>query len=56
MEFGQATKPMDHYSLQVSRNLAEALERATVGGMDPKAALDEGAGKSNTLLQSVTKR
>jgi len=53
MEFGQSPPPIDYHSLEISRAMAEAIERATVGTMTPKAALDEAAVKANKLLQSV---
>lgn len=53
MEYARAQRPIDYHSLEIDRNLALALEKATVGGMDPKAALDEAAAKSNALLASV---
>ncbi len=55
MEVGQAQRPIDYFSLQISRAMATAIERATVGGMDPKAVLDEAAATSNELLTSGVK-
>jgi len=55
LEVGQAPNPVDYYGLKISRNIAEALERATLGKMDPKKALDEAAEKSNKLLESAPK-
>ena len=55
LEVGQAPSPIDYHGLKISRNIAEALERATLGKMDPKKALDEAAERSNKLLQSVPK-
>jgi multiple sugar transport system substrate-binding protein len=53
MEFGQSPPPIDYYSLEISRAIAEAIERGTLGNVDPKKALDEAAAKANKLLQSV---
>ena len=53
MEVAQAANPVDFEALKISRNLAEALERATLGDEDPRAALDQAAAKSNALLRSV---
>jgi len=43
---------MDYGALQITRHMAEAIEEATLGGGDPKAALDKAAAKSNKVLQS----
>ncbi|MCF8418420.1 MAG: ABC transporter substrate-binding protein [Melioribacteraceae bacterium] len=51
MDYGIAQKPIDYGGLEVARHLAEALEKATVGNMDVKQALDESAAKSNKVLQ-----
>jgi len=56
MEVGQSLRPVDYHSLEISRNLAEAIERATLGNADPKTVLDEAAAKSNKLLASATRR
>ncbi len=56
MEVSVAPRPVDYHPMELSHNLAVAIEKATVGGMDPKAALDEAAQKSNKLLQSVVRK
>lgn len=53
MEYGQSPRPIDYHSLEISRAIAEALEKATVGNIPPKVALDEAAAKANTLLRDV---
>lgn len=53
MEVGQAQRPIDYGGLEISRNLAEALERATLGKIDVKKALDESANKSNKILKDA---
>jgi ABC-type glycerol-3-phosphate transport system substrate-binding protein len=53
MEHGQAQKPIDYYGLQISRHIAEAIEKATLGQMEVRQALDEAAQKSDALLSSV---
>ena len=50
MEVGFAQKPIDHGGLEITRNMAEAIEKATIGNMDAKQALDEAAEKSNKVL------
>ena len=52
MDVGQAPSPIDFHSLKITRNIAEAIEKATLGKMDAKAALDEAASNSNKLLRS----
>ncbi len=52
MEVSLAPRPVDYHPMELSHNLAVAIEKATVGGVDPKEALDEAAEKSNQLLQS----
>jgi multiple sugar transport system substrate-binding protein len=56
MEVGRVQKSIDYGGLEVSRNLAEAIERVTVGNMDVKKALDESAEKSNRLLKEAKER
>lgn len=53
MEYAQIQRPIDYYGLQITRHIAEAIEEATLGKMDPKTALDRAAQKSNQLLKSV---
>ncbi|HSR17592.1 MAG TPA: ABC transporter substrate-binding protein, partial [Ignavibacteriaceae bacterium] len=56
MEVGRVQKSIDYGGLEVSRNLAEAIERVTVGNMDVKKALDESAEKSNRLLKEAKEK
>jgi multiple sugar transport system substrate-binding protein len=56
MDVGQASRPVDYYGLQLSKAIAEAIEKATVGGEDPKKVLDESAAKVTTLLRSVARK
>ncbi len=53
MEFGQSQRQIDYHGLSITRHLAEAIEKATIGGVDPKVALTEAAKKSNDLLATV---
>jgi multiple sugar transport system substrate-binding protein len=55
LQVSQAPSPVDFHGLRISRHLAEAIEKATLGKADPKTVLDEAATKSNALLQSVGK-
>jgi multiple sugar transport system substrate-binding protein len=50
MEDGQILRPVDYHGLEISRHIAEAIEKATIGKMDVKTVLDEAAKKSNELL------
>jgi multiple sugar transport system substrate-binding protein len=56
LEVAQAPGAIDYSSLRISRNLAEAIEKATLGGQDPRTVLDEAAMKSNVLLQAGAKK
>ncbi len=56
LEVGQAPNPVDYESLKITRNIAEAIEQATLGNTDPKRALDESAAKSNELLRNVVRK
>lgn len=56
MNWGQGRRPIDYHRVEINRCLAEAIEKATLGKMDPKAALDEAAAKANKLLQPVGRR
>ena len=55
MEVGQAIRPVDYNGLKISRHLAEAIERATVGNVDPRESLSASAKLSNQLLQTSGK-
>ncbi len=55
LEYSLASRPIDFHGLEITRHVAEALEKATVGDQDPAAALNESAQKSNALLQSAAK-
>jgi multiple sugar transport system substrate-binding protein len=55
MDYGQSPPSIDYYSLEISRAMAEAIERGTLGNVDPRKALNDAAAKANKLLQSVPK-
>jgi multiple sugar transport system substrate-binding protein len=55
MDVAQAQRPLDNFGLQITRHIAEAIEAATLGGMDPQETLNRSAEKSNKLLKSVQK-
>lgn len=50
MEYGQAQRQLDYGGLEVSRNIAEAIEKATIGRMDAAQSLKESARKSNEVI------
>lgn len=50
MDVARARRPIDYGQVEINRHIAEAIERAIIGGVDPKTALDEAAQKSNALL------
>ncbi len=54
LDFGQSPRPVDFHGLEITRYMAEAIEKATLGKQDPKTVLDEAAAKSNQLLQRAT--
>jgi len=56
LDVGQAPNPVDYESLKITRNIAEAIEKATLGKMDPRTVLDESAAKSNALLNAVIRK
>lgn len=53
MSVGQARKPIDRHRVEINRAIAEAIEQAAVGKVDPQAALDKAAEKANKLLRST---
>lgn len=55
MEDGQSPRPIDYHGYEINRYLGEALERATLGHIDPKQALDEAANRANRLLDTVNR-
>lgn len=50
MDIGYARGIIDYHRVEINHNIAEAVEKAIIGNMDPKAALDAAAEKSNRLL------
>ena len=50
MDVGQAQRMIDYGALQVTQNISQALEKATLGNIDVKKALDEAAAKSNKAI------
>ena len=56
LQVSQAPSPVDYFGLRISRHLAEAIEKATLGKADPKTVLDEAAATSDALLETVTKK
>jgi multiple sugar transport system substrate-binding protein len=55
MESGYAMKPIDYGGLEITRHVAEAIEKATIGKQDVRTALNASAEKSNALLSRVKK-
>jgi multiple sugar transport system substrate-binding protein len=55
MEFGRAMKPIDYGGLEITRHVAEAIEKATVGNMNARTALNQSAEKSNKILEKFNK-
>jgi multiple sugar transport system substrate-binding protein len=51
-EISKARASIDYFRVEINQNIAEAVEKAIIGNVDVKKALDEAAEKSNTLLQS----
>ncbi len=50
MNAGRGRSPMEAHRIEINRAIAEAIEKATLGSMDAKAALDEAAATANALL------
>ncbi len=50
MAVGRARRQIEHHRVEINRALAEAIERATLGGEDPAKCLDDAAAESNLLL------
>ncbi len=55
LDYAQSPRPVDYHGLEITRYMAEAIEKATKGKIDAKTALDEAAAKSNQLLQQATR-
>jgi multiple sugar transport system substrate-binding protein len=53
MAVARAQRPVEFASLEIQRELAKALEQATVGGQDPRTALAAAARVSNALLDAA---
>ncbi len=52
MDVGQAQRSIDFGALEVTQNVAQAIERSTLGNVDVKTALDEAAAKSNKAINN----
>ncbi|HET6567322.1 MAG TPA: ABC transporter substrate-binding protein [Rhodothermales bacterium] len=50
---GRPRRHIDYFHVEINRHIAEAIEKTLVGDMDPQAALNESAAKSNQLLRST---
>src|SRR5690606_31332047 len=46
-------RPLDYEQLAIQRSIAQAIERATVGGRDPRTVLEAAAAESNRLLDAA---
>lgn len=53
LQYGQAQRSIDFYTLEIQRELAEAIEQATVGGADPRKVLQDAVAQSNRMLATV---
>ena len=53
MDVAQTQRPIDFEQLEIQRALADAIEKATVGGADPRAVLQAAAAESNRLLDAA---
>ncbi len=51
MKNGESRAAIDNHRIEINQALAEAIEKATLGKMDPKRVLDEAAAKAGALLQ-----
>ncbi len=51
MTYAQAQRPIDFHTMRIQRLLAQAIERATVGGQSPEVVLRESAREANALLR-----
>ena len=50
MAVARANRSLDYSSMEIQKELAEAMERATVGGESPQAALAQAVTASNAML------
>lgn len=55
MDISKAQRPIDHHAMKITNHIAMAIETTVVGNRDPKEVLDNFAGQSNKLLESVGK-
>jgi len=56
LDVAQTPSPIDYNGLKISRHIADAIEKATLGREDPKTVLDASAAKSNQLLRTTSTR
>jgi ABC-type glycerol-3-phosphate transport system substrate-binding protein len=55
MAFSQAERPIDYGGIEINRHIAETIEKATVGKMDVRQALNDGVRRSQQVLESTKK-
>ena len=55
MEVAQAQRQIDYGGLEITRHIAEAIEKACIGNVGVEQALNESAVKSNKVLSSAKK-
>jgi multiple sugar transport system substrate-binding protein len=53
LPFGRARPRMDVYRIEINQHIAEAVERAIRGDVDPRSALNDAAARSNRLLETA---
>lgn len=56
MEVAQAERPIDYGGIHIMRHIAEAIEKATIGKMDVRKALNESAKLSNEILKNANEK
>jgi multiple sugar transport system substrate-binding protein len=56
MEVAQAQRPIDFFPIEIEREIAIAIERATVGREDPQEVLTRAANNANAMLDRADRR
>lgn len=55
ISISRARAPIDYYRVEINQSIAEAVEKAIIGNIDARTALNEAAEKSNALLSATGK-
>jgi multiple sugar transport system substrate-binding protein len=51
MKYARSQRPIDYHAMRIDKLLAEAIEKTTIGNVDPQTSLNHAAAEANKILQ-----